>query len=240
MFFHISFFNYRQKDKDGDTIVSLLLHTFGLETFVITLSRNGQIKFWSCSKAECVAMIDVLSKSGDYNRDQIQGAQNHIIRKAVDGFDSECHLGVFMSFSTSSQLHVLKPYLNGSQIKVTRVNSLYLAQNDLIDFALSTTRIWSVWRGKDGESNVYWAPIQSGTKWIPVVLEALPDSTEPSNVDGESDPRQVYLQYIFHPGRFPLHIISKALNVSIFINNLFKYSIMCSQSTKTIEVIQIF
>jgi nuclear pore complex protein Nup160 len=86
-------------------------------------------------------------------------------------------------------------------------------QNDLIDFTLSTSRIWSVWRGKDGECEVYSASLQTSSHWIPVIIESIPDAGQPPNVDGETDPRQIYLQHIFHPGRFPLHIISKALNV---------------------------
>ncbi|RZC33085.1 nuclear pore complex protein Nup160 -like, partial [Asbolus verrucosus] len=203
----------RQKDKDGDTTVSLLLHTFGLETFALTLCRNGHLKFWSCSKAECVAVIDVIAETEDIARNQIQGAQNHILRKAVDGYDSECLLAIFMSFSTKSQLHVLKPIVNGSHIRLVRLSTLHLAQNDLIDFTLSTVRIWSVWRGKDGECEVYSASAHSGTNWAPVVLESVPDASQPPNIDGETDPRQVYLQHIFQPGRFPLHIISKALNI---------------------------
>jgi hypothetical protein len=108
--------------------VSLLLHTFGLETFVLTLCRNGQLKFWSCSRAECVAIIDVISETGVISRNQVQGAQNHILRKAVDGYDSECPLGIFMSFSAESQLHVFKPILNGTQIRLVLLNTLHLAQ----------------------------------------------------------------------------------------------------------------
>ncbi|XP_044262804.1 nuclear pore complex protein Nup160 homolog [Tribolium madens] len=203
----------RQKDKDGDTTVSLILHTFGLETFALTLCRNGHLKFWSCSRAECVSVIDVMAETGGNARNQPQGAQNHILRKAVDGFDSECLLGIFMSFAAQSQLHVFKPILSGSQIRLVRLNTLDLAQTDLIDFTLSTSRIWSVWRGKEGECEVYSASNQAGSHWIPVVLESVPDASQPLNIDGETDPRQSYLQHIFHPGRFPLHIISKALNI---------------------------
>lgn len=30
----------------------------------------------------------------------------------------------------------------------------------------------------------------------------------------ESDPRQFYLEHLFFPGRFPLHILNKSLGVS--------------------------
>ena len=75
-----------------------------------------------------MAVIDVIAETGGIARNQIQGAQNHILRKAVDGYDSECLLGIFMSFSAESQLHVFKPILNGSQIRLFRLNTLHLAQ----------------------------------------------------------------------------------------------------------------
>lgn len=56
--------------------------------------------------------------------------------------------------------------------------------------------------------------------WTPVVLENIPDVETGPVEDGEGDPRQVYLGHIFYPGRFPLHIISKALSVSF---NFTKY-----------------
>lgn len=45
-------------------------------------------------------------------------------------------------------------------------------------------------------------------------LENLPDADDIQRTEGDADPRQVYLQNIFYPFRFPLHIIGKALSVS--------------------------
>ena len=80
---------------------------------------------------------------------------------------------------------------------------------------------------------MYSASLQSGSHWIPVILESVPDAGQTPNIDGETDPRQVYLQHIFQPGRFPLHIISKALNVSIFwlIRGVFCKSTHMAMST---------
>lgn len=83
--------------------------------------------------------------------------------------------------------------------------------------SLTMTRIWSIWRGEEGDCKVYSTCLQQGDNdvrdWIPIILEEPPES-QPPMLDSESDPSQVYLQYVFHPGRFPLHVINKALNVS--------------------------
>lgn len=88
----------------------------------------------------------------------------------------------------------------------------------MIDYALTPSRIWSIWRSLDGEWSLYSGQYNSEETnddfvWTPVVLEPLPNAQE-LPCDGTIDPRQQYLDYIFYPGRFPLQIISKALSVS--------------------------
>lgn len=88
-----------------------------------------------------------------------------------------------------------------------------------MDFNLSSTRIWSLWRSEDGETSVYSAALYTGgegTHWVPVILEPVPDTNFTPDTD-YVDPRQAYLQHIFYPARFPLHIISKALSVGEII-----------------------
>lgn len=98
---------------------------------------------------------------------------------------------------------------------------------DLVDFSLTSTRIWSVFRNEDGYCSAYSALLSAvvgkGSHWIPVVLEPIPDTNDlPTNAD--VDPRQMYLEHIFYPGRFPLNIISKALSVSFsFCRKIFYY-----------------
>lgn len=55
-----------------------------------------------------------------------------------------------------------------------------------------------------------------GLHWMPVTLEPLPDAEQPLEDSNDKDPRQIYMQYIFHPGRFPVHVIRKALSVKQF------------------------
>ncbi|XP_018568434.1 nuclear pore complex protein Nup160 homolog isoform X2 [Anoplophora glabripennis] len=205
---------FRQKNLDGDNVVSLSILIIDGETYILSLCRNGHLKFWSCSKGQCVAVIDILAETGDIAKDRVQGA---VLRKSVDETSAESILAVFMSFASGCQFHILKPFISGQQIRIVRLNTLHSLENDLIDFALQTNRLWSAWRCEDGECLVYTASLQSDTfksnSWTPVILETLPDANQAPTTDGESDPRQVYLQHIFSPGKFPLHIISKALSI---------------------------
>lgn len=65
----------RQRNSDSDTIVSLLFYIVDYETYVLTLTRDAHLKFWSCSKGQCVAVIDVREKTADNSKDRVQGGK---------------------------------------------------------------------------------------------------------------------------------------------------------------------
>lgn len=56
-------------------------------------------------------------------------AQNYIVRKAVDGSDTECLLAVLISYSTESQLHIFKPIINdGLVVRIKRLTTIHSHQ----------------------------------------------------------------------------------------------------------------
>lgn len=88
----------------------------------------------------------------------------------------------------------------------------------MVDYVLTSSRIWSVWR-VEGECTIYSAQLTTKDarcyNWVPVLLEPLPDVNQPPEDSSDKDPRQLYLQHIFQPGSFPIHVIQKALSVSL-------------------------
>lgn len=199
---------FRTKTSDANQTLSTLIHVIDYEVYVLTLVRSGHLKFWSCKNGQCIAVIDILAETGDFGRDRLQDA---VLRKTVDTEESDCPLAIFVSFPNGCQFHILKPIINSQQIRIKRLNTLTSLENDLIDFCLQSNRIWSAWRTTEDDCVVYTASLTSGT-WTPVVKEFIHDTQGPQSV-GECDPRQVYLQHLFHPGRFPLHIINKSLGI---------------------------
>lgn len=84
-------------------------------------------------------------------------------------------------------------------------------------------------RGKNRECQIYYAKVSTSAvpneHWIPVILSPISHQQEMQYNSDYVDPREAHLNYIFYPGRFPLNVISKALNVrnwklfcDIFIN----------------------
>lgn len=66
-------FSFRSKSSDGNVVVNVVLHTVGLETYVIALCRDGNIRIWSGSSGQCIAVHDVLSEPRVYGKDLLQG-----------------------------------------------------------------------------------------------------------------------------------------------------------------------
>nr|CAH7729258.1 unnamed protein product [Callosobruchus chinensis] len=209
---------FRQRNTDGESIVSLMFFVSDYELYVVTLCREGRLMFWSSSKGQCVAIVDVAAETGDYSRDQIQSA---MLRKAVDSTTTtDKLLAVFVNLSSGCQFHIFSiPEINGQQIKIHRIKTLLPPETDLIDFAIQSNRLWSLWRCEDGGTAAYCSSLSRGegmsSGWAPVALEPPPDADRPPQAaDGAgSDPRQLYLHHIFQPGRFPKHIITKALSI---------------------------
>ncbi|KAJ9580150.1 hypothetical protein L9F63_004167, partial [Diploptera punctata] len=203
----------RGKQNDSNVAVSMVLHSMGLETYLFSLHRDGNLRMWSCSRAQCVAMTDVLSDTAETGRNLTQGAQSHVLRKAVGQNDSQLYLGVFLCFASESEVCILKPVNESGVFKFIRQCTVFAPDHDLVDFALGGGQLWAVWRTTQGDAAVSCARLDSNSpEWQPAVLEQPPER-DYVVTDPDTDPRQAYISYIFHPGQFPLSIITKALSI---------------------------
>lgn len=71
----LNIFYFRGKNSDGGVIVSLVLHSLGLEIYAIALCRDGNLRVWSCQKGQHVAVSDVLADTADAGRHLMQGGK---------------------------------------------------------------------------------------------------------------------------------------------------------------------
>lgn len=203
----------RGRASDSDMVVSMVLHSVGLETYLFSLSRDGNLRMWSCSRAQCIMVADMLNNIADTGRNLTQGAQSHVLRKAVSQHDNQLYLGVFLCFASESEVCVLKPVSELGVFKLIRQCTVYAPDQDLVDFALGSGQLWAVWRTAQGDAAVSCARLDSSSPdWQPAILEQ-PPARDFVVTDAGTDPRQAYISYIFHPGQFPLTVIAKALGI---------------------------
>lgn len=88
-----------------------------------------------------------------------------------------------------------------------------------MDFAFTPTRLWAVWRTADMDAVAVTHTQLSlngmqriNSEWESAILEQTRDR-DYIVTDPGTDPRQAYINYIFHPGQFSLVDITKALSI---------------------------
>jgi len=79
-----------------------------------------------------------------------------------------------------------------------------------VDFSItSNLEAWVILRSATGESSVI---LCKEDNIFNCELET-PWEKEDGPADPDIDPKQAYLDFLFHPGRFPVAIINKALSI---------------------------
>jgi len=111
---------FRSRNVETQMAMSLVIHSYENDTYLFALCREGNVRMWSCNKAQCIAVTDAAIE----NRIMSQGAQGHILRKAL-GNDNELYLGVFLKFNTGCEFSILKPMQDNGIFKFARLCTLY-------------------------------------------------------------------------------------------------------------------
>ncbi|XP_012217112.2 nuclear pore complex protein Nup160 homolog [Linepithema humile] len=205
---------FRGRNIEAHVAMSLVIHNYGSDTYLFALYREGNVRIWSCNKTQCIAVTDAAIE----NRVVSQGAQGHVLRKAL-GNDNELYLGIFLKFSTGCEFSILKSVEENGIFKFVRLCTLYAPDQHLVDFAFTPTRLWAVWRTADMDAvAVTHAQLslnsthRVNSEWETTILEQARDR-DYIVTDPGTDPRQAYINYIFHPGQFSLADITKALSI---------------------------
>ena len=204
---------FRGRTSEAYVAMSLIIHSCGNDTYLFALCREGNVRMWSCNKTQCVAVTDAAID----NRVASQGAQGHMLRKAL-GPDNELYLGTFLKFSTRCEFSILKPVQDNGIFKFVRLCTRFAQDQHLVDYSFTTTRLWAVWRTTDMDTvevthaQLSLSGVRVNSEWETTILEQTPDRDYILS-DPDIDPRQAYINYIFHAGQFSLTDITKALNI---------------------------
>lgn len=66
---------FRQRSVDMDSILNLILVDFNIEPYALILCRDGQLKFWSCIKGNCMAIVNILTENDVIGSDHVQNGK---------------------------------------------------------------------------------------------------------------------------------------------------------------------
>ena len=205
---------------DGtEAVLSLAIHPIQNDIYVFALCKDHKIRMWLTSTNECVMVADALCGQKQGSNQLLLGAQNHLLRKVIDGSDGGVAFAAFLCFSDHSQFCVVKPVRTDGQFTLKHVATIYSPEYDLIDFAVTPFgRIVALWTNPDGIPLLRYAKFShtkgEKTGWHEVILEGPPEPTVvPSGGSSKRDPRQCYVKQLFYPGRFSIETLTKTLNI---------------------------
>lgn len=205
---------FRGRTADVEPAMSLVMHTYGSDVYLFALCREGQLRMWSCNRAQSITGIDV----GVNGNTTGQSIQNHGLKKTTNSTD-ELYLCAYFKLEIRCEFTILKVAQEAGMFKLLRMCTLLAPNQYLVDFSFTTTRLWTVWRTTDIDTvAVMHAQLpldnngQVNCEWHSAVLAQPPDKDYIMS-DSSTDPRQAYINYIFHPGQFSLTDITRALSI---------------------------
>ena len=121
---------FRGRSSEGQVTMALAIHTYSNDTYLFALCREGNVRMWSCNKAQCIAVAEVAID----NRVASQGAQGHVLRKAVSS-ENELYLGTYLKFGTGCEFSILKPIQDAGIFKFIRVCTLFAPDVSIVIFS---------------------------------------------------------------------------------------------------------
>ncbi|XP_058790727.1 nuclear pore complex protein Nup160 homolog isoform X2 [Phymastichus coffea] len=202
----------RGKTFENEVFMSIVMHAFGNEVYLFTFCKEGHLRMWSCDKAQCVAVINVFTNNQSSN----EIIQHHNLRKITNSNDA-LYLCTYIKLAARCEFSIFK-LIQDSAYAFIRVCTLLTPKQHLVDFCFTSSRLWALWRMTDTDNVAIThvsLPLNNTNltcQWEAVILAEAPDKDYIISDPG-TDPRQAYLDFIFHPGQFALVDIIKALNI---------------------------
>lgn len=196
----------KNSSADNNAGTSIVFDLFDSQLVVYILHRDCTVRMYSATTGQCLTSLNVLSE----NEEKLAVQKNLLRQSPAHG------LCVFLCYSKFSEFRLLKPQStsnDSSGYSIVLSNIIPMPQYDIIDYQLTSDRIWALWCNTDGESNISTFPLNlnSMTSWM--TCELLSGQQSFIKELTAMDSKQIFSYYIFHSGRFQTFTIFKALMV---------------------------
>ncbi|RMX38937.1 hypothetical protein pdam_00016421 [Pocillopora damicornis] len=204
----------RRETMASDATLSVGIHPYGNHMCVFALCRDFKLRIWSCQTLSCIYVKDLLEDIRDDMDAQNFPAVGHILRKVVDPSSGKLYLGLFLNLMYNTQFCVYEVVPSSDDDpSLSALSFSYFPKENLVDFAVTTSNIWTLWTDKNGETMAYFTPIENidaqECGWKRIFLK--PTENSDVMVPPYKEPREVFLDQLFYPGRFSNHSILKAM-----------------------------
>jgi nuclear pore complex protein Nup160 len=223
-----------------DAPVSVSLHSFSGNVVVLALCRDIHLRLWATEPAECIMTCDLVEYLlQGVEADSSLFSSKLCLRKAEGATATSLRFAVYIETEGGAQVSVFKLLVVDRHLHLEHVHSHPCRyEGDMVEMYCTNTAIWAIWKVRDGdvEDTVVQHFSYDGGKchgWQSAHLSSPPprDIYLPHN----AEPRSIYLEALFHPGRFATSAINKALE--LYGNTSVKESIqqLREEATATVE-----
>ncbi|XP_063014518.1 nuclear pore complex protein Nup160 [Melospiza melodia melodia] len=197
----------------SDVPVSLSVHCLDHDAFLFALCQDHKLRMWSYKDQMCLMVADLLEFMPVSRDLRLAAGTGHRLRLAFSQ-SLGLYLGVYMHAPKRGQFCVFQLVSTESnRYSLDHISSLFSSQETLVDFALTSAEIWALWHNEENQTVVKYINFEQNVagQWNQVFVQPLPE--EEVTVRQDQDPREIYLEYLFMPGRFTNAAIQKALQI---------------------------
>ncbi|XP_037694406.1 nuclear pore complex protein Nup160 [Choloepus didactylus] len=205
--------SFRGDQGPSDRPLSLAVHCVEHDAFIFALCQDHKLRMWSYKDQMCLMVADILEYI-PVNKDmRLTAGTGHKLRLAYSP-TMGLYLGIYMHAPKRGQFCVFQLVSNeNNRYSLDHISSLFTSQETLIDFALTSTDIWALWHDAENQTVLKYINFEHNVagQWNPVFIQPLPE--EEVVIRDDQDPREMYLQSLFTPGRFINAALCKALQI---------------------------
>ncbi|XP_037527796.1 nuclear pore complex protein Nup160 [Rhipicephalus sanguineus] len=204
--------------RGDEASLSLVCHQADDDIFIFALSRDLRIRQWSYRSQDLLSVCSVLDHwpASKSTSSGLGGRQSCMV-KATDSSSSgvDVYLGVYACFPEGNQFFVFQPIQpQGGGYKLVLLASVRAPENDLVDFCLMGSTLWTLWVQENDEPLVCTVCIDAldspSGKWAGVHLQpSVPP--EKDYVPAPLDPREHYLEKIIGRSVYSFNTLWKVL-----------------------------
>ncbi|KAJ8795873.1 hypothetical protein J1605_002635 [Eschrichtius robustus] len=197
----------------SDRPLNLAVYCVKHDAFIFALCQDHKLRMWSYKDQMCLMVADMLEYV-PVNKDlRLTAGTGHKLRLAYSP-SVGLYLGIYMHAPKRGQFCIFQLVsTENNRYSLDHISSLFTSQETLIDFALTSTDIWALWHDAENQTVVKYINFEHNVagQWNPVFMQPLPE--EEIIIRDDQDPREMYLQSLFTPGRFINAALCKALQI---------------------------
>uniref|UniRef100_A0A8C7ENS6 Nucleoporin 160 n=1 Tax=Neovison vison TaxID=452646 RepID=A0A8C7ENS6_NEOVI len=197
----------------SDRPFALAVHCVEHDAFIFALCQDHKLRMWSYKDQMCLMAADMLEYVPTFKDLRLTAGTGHKLRLAYSP-SMGLYIGVYMHAPKQGQFCIFQLVsTENNRYSLDHISSLFTSQETLIDFAITSTDIWAMWHDAENQTVVKYINYEHNAagQWNSVFMHSLPE--EEIILRDDQDPREMYLQNLFTPGRFIKAALCKALQI---------------------------